>query len=109
MMQDLELQDLEQTIRERAYQLWIDGGYRDGEADSHWLAAQREVLSGALGEIGRVSKEVSPAVRKPKKSAAGKKRRPDVPPSQARASSDSKSVSWRHSHFGLHDFPLRVG
>ena len=49
------MQDLEQTIRERAYHLWVEGGRRDGAADAHWLAAQREILGASLGEIGRVS------------------------------------------------------
>jgi len=38
-------QDLEHTIRERAYQLWVADGCRDGESDRHWLAAEREVLA----------------------------------------------------------------
>ena len=48
------MRDLEQTIRERAYHIWIDGRCRDGHADAHWLAAQREILSAALSEFGRV-------------------------------------------------------
>jgi|SoiMethySBSTD1v2_1073268.scaffolds.fasta_scaffold2471275_1 hypothetical protein len=35
----------EAQIRERAYQLWMAGGCRDGEAESHWLAAERDVLA----------------------------------------------------------------
>jgi hypothetical protein len=33
------MQDLEQSIRERAYHLWIADGCRDGRADTHtgWL------------------------------------------------------------------------
>ena len=46
----------EQAIRERAYQLWIESGCQDGEADAHWLAAQREVISVSLGELGRVAR-----------------------------------------------------
>ena len=38
-------QDLEHTIRERAYQLWVADGCRDGDSDRHWLAAEREVLA----------------------------------------------------------------
>jgi len=38
-------QDLSGRIRERAYEIWIAGGYRDGEAEQHWLAAEREILS----------------------------------------------------------------
>jgi hypothetical protein len=38
-------QDLEQRIRERAYHLWVADGCRDGEAERHWLAAERDVLA----------------------------------------------------------------
>jgi DUF2934 family protein len=38
-------EDLERTIRERAYHLWVAEGCRDGESDRHWLAAEREVLA----------------------------------------------------------------
>ena len=49
------MQDLEQAIRERAYQFWSEGGHQEGHAESHWLAAQREVLGASLGELGRVN------------------------------------------------------
>jgi hypothetical protein len=45
---EIEMQDLEQTIRERAYQLWTEGGYQEGLAEAHWLEAQREILSEPL-------------------------------------------------------------
>jgi hypothetical protein len=48
------MQDLEQAIRERAYDLWIADGCRDGFADRHWLVAQREVLASSLAAIARV-------------------------------------------------------
>ena len=38
-------QDIEQRICERAYHLWVADGCRDGEADSHWLTAERDVLA----------------------------------------------------------------
>jgi hypothetical protein len=38
--------DLSERIRGRAYEIWIASGYRDGEADQHWLAAEQEILSG---------------------------------------------------------------
>jgi hypothetical protein len=41
----LMLQDLEQTIRERAYHLWVADGCRDGEPERHWLAAERDILA----------------------------------------------------------------
>ena len=40
--------DLSDRIRERAYEIWIESGYRDGEAEQHWLAAEQEVLSALL-------------------------------------------------------------
>ena len=64
------MQDLEQAIRERAYHLWVESGCEDGNADAHWLVAQREILSESLGEMGRV------AVGEPVKSAKPKAKRP---------------------------------
>ena len=62
----MAMQDLEQAIRERAYHLWIESGHEDGNADAHWLVAQREILSSSFGEM-------EPA--KPKKVRAPRKRR----------------------------------
>ena len=68
--------DMEHVIRERAYQLWIEGGRQDGQADNYWLAAQREVLSASLGEIGRVIASNAVQVSaKPKKARASRKKR----------------------------------
>ena len=44
-------QDLEATIRERAYQLWVADGCRDGEPEQHWLAAEREVLAAFAASV----------------------------------------------------------
>jgi|EndMetStandDraft_9_1072997.scaffolds.fasta_scaffold05618_6 hypothetical protein len=49
------MQDIEQAIRERAYDLWISDGRQDGRAEAHWLAAQREVLASSLENLGSVS------------------------------------------------------
>ena len=38
-------QHLSGRIRERAYEIWIASGYRDGEAEQHWLTAEQEILS----------------------------------------------------------------
>ncbi len=38
-------QTLEHRIRQRAYEIWHALGQADGQADEHWLAAEREVLS----------------------------------------------------------------
>ena len=40
----LRERDLSDRIRERAYEMWIASG-RDGEAEQHWLTAEREILS----------------------------------------------------------------
>jgi hypothetical protein len=44
MEQELQ-QDLSDRIRERAYEIWATSGCSDGEAEEHWLAAEREILS----------------------------------------------------------------
>jgi Protein of unknown function (DUF2934) len=40
--------DLSDRTRERAYEIWIASGYHDGEAEQHWLAAEKEILSAQL-------------------------------------------------------------
>jgi hypothetical protein len=71
------MQDLEQAIRERAYQIWVDSGHEHGNAGAHWLAAQREVLSASLEQIGRVvvASDIREMPTKPKKSKATRKRK----------------------------------
>ena len=57
--------NLENRIRERAYEIWIQHGCVDGHARQHWLAAEREVLaaSGAVlaGKPNPNKKPRSPA------------------------------------------------
>lgn len=67
--------DLEQSIRERAYQLWIEGGHQEGHADTHWLAAQREIVGASLAELGRVTVSETPPLAAAKAKASRKKRR----------------------------------
>jgi hypothetical protein len=43
--------NLSDRIRERAYEIWLSGGCRDGEADQHWLAAERQLLAEASVEV----------------------------------------------------------
>jgi hypothetical protein len=38
-------QNLENRIRERAYEIWTAHGCIHGQADQHWLAAEREILT----------------------------------------------------------------
>lgn len=61
--------DLEQAIRERAYHLWMADGCLDGNADAHWLSAQREVLATSLGTLARVTVDTQVAPSAKKKSA----------------------------------------
>jgi hypothetical protein len=60
------MHDLVQVIRERAYHLWIESGRRDGNAESHWLAAQRQVLAESLSTIARVTDAEPSKARKAK-------------------------------------------
>jgi hypothetical protein len=36
---------LTHRIRERAYEIWAASGCPNGEADLHWLTAEREILT----------------------------------------------------------------
>ena len=75
---EMVMQDLEQSIRERAYHLWMESGCPVGNAEAHWLAAQREVLSASVSAFVRVpeaeqSASLQPAsVKKPTKSRKAK-------------------------------------
>ena len=61
------MQDLEQAIRERAYHLWTANGRQEGNAEAHWLTAQREILASSLGTLGNVSS--TPRTPTPRKAA----------------------------------------
>ena len=51
---------LQNRIRERAYQLWNARGRVHGQAEQHWLAAEREILAQVMPQ-SRVSEPVMPA------------------------------------------------
>jgi len=63
-------QNLENRIRERAYGIWTAHGCMHGQADQHWLAAEREVLAASTAVLAGKSN--------PKKSAGSKTARLDV-------------------------------
>jgi Protein of unknown function (DUF2934) len=65
------MQDIDKTIRERAYHLWLESGCPEGNADGHWLAAQREILSASLSELGHVTSKAA----KPKSARAPRKKK----------------------------------
>jgi hypothetical protein len=46
-------QSLENRIRERAYEIWTANGCVEGQADQHWLAAEREILAAATIPLAR--------------------------------------------------------
>jgi hypothetical protein len=37
--------ELQERIRERAYEIWNTSGRTHGKAGEHWLAAEREILA----------------------------------------------------------------
>ena len=46
---------LENRIRERAYEIWAAHGYVHGQADQHWLVAEREILAASTAALARQS------------------------------------------------------
>ena len=55
-------QSLERRIRERAYEIWTANGRVHGQADQHWLAAEREIL--ATSAIGLARKRAPQTKRR---------------------------------------------
>jgi hypothetical protein len=43
--------NLETLIRERAYEIWTSRGCVHGQADQHWLAAEREILTASTAAL----------------------------------------------------------
>ena len=66
--------DLERAIRECAYQLWIESGRLHGNAEAHWLAAQREILSASFGSLGRAT-ATAKKKQSPRNTSASRKKR----------------------------------
>jgi hypothetical protein len=44
---------LKKRISERAYEIWAAHGRVDGQADQHWLAAEREILAVSAAALPR--------------------------------------------------------
>ena len=61
-------QSLEKRIRERAYEIWAAHGYVHGQADQHWLAAERDVLAASTAALAG-----KPAPKKKRRSPARSK------------------------------------
>ena len=59
--------NLEESIRERAYHLWLSDGRPEGQADIYWLSAQRELLTASVETIAAASKvDTAKPARKPR-------------------------------------------
>ncbi|MBA1156461.1 DUF2934 domain-containing protein [Microvirga mediterraneensis] len=52
---------IEERIRERAYELWMRHGSIHGRADEYWYQAEREVLGGGSGTEGMKAPIIDPA------------------------------------------------
>jgi hypothetical protein len=39
------IENIEDEVRQRAYELWEESGREDGRAQEHWLQAEAEVLA----------------------------------------------------------------
>jgi Protein of unknown function (DUF2934) len=51
------LRSLENRIRERAYEVWTAHGCIHGQADQHWLAAEREILTESTATLAGVQQK----------------------------------------------------
>jgi Protein of unknown function (DUF2934) len=60
-------QSLENRIRERAYEMWTAHGCVHGQAEQHWLAAEREVLATSMAVLAG-----KPTPKKPRSSPGSK-------------------------------------
>jgi len=65
--------NLEETIRERAYHLWIADGQPEGQADVYWLNAQREILTLSLASTGSEPDAASVATKPARKAKVARK------------------------------------
>jgi Protein of unknown function (DUF2934) len=61
-------QSLENRIRQRAYEIWTANGCAHGQADQHWLAAEREILATSTPALAR-----EPAPKKRRRSSVRSK------------------------------------
>ena len=62
--------ELQERIRERAYEIWNTSGRMHGQADLHWLTAEREILAEMTDRAG-----LKPAPASTTKPAPARQRR----------------------------------
>ncbi len=65
------MSDLEQQIRDRAYDIWTLSGRVEGCANDHWLEAERLVMMERLSAAPPYGKRVT--ARRPKSASNGKR------------------------------------
>jgi hypothetical protein len=63
-------QSLENRIRDRAYKIWAAHGCVHGQADQHWLAAEREILATSATAPAREPAHKRPAAPPARSKAA---------------------------------------
>jgi hypothetical protein len=56
--------NLENRIRERAYEIWTAHGCVEGQADHHWLTAEREILATPPAPTPAARKRVPPTKKR---------------------------------------------
>jgi hypothetical protein len=61
---------LQQRIRERAYDIWSASGREHGQAEQHWLRAERQLLSEMAAQLS-----TTPSLAEQKKASAARQRR----------------------------------
>jgi Protein of unknown function (DUF2934) len=85
--------ELSERIRERAYEMWLANGCREGGAEQDWLFAEREVLSArTLGNSPVVAEIVADSLTtKYRKSGLVCEEGPQVHPTR-RAKRDKKAA-----------------
>jgi Protein of unknown function (DUF2934) len=57
-------QSLEDRIRERAYEIWTANGRVHGQADQHWVAAEREILAAKTVADSSIPQKKPPGLKR---------------------------------------------
>ncbi len=55
-------QNLSDRIRERAYEIWVACGSPEGEAEQHWLTAEKEILATLAPAVSNATRRTARAV-----------------------------------------------
>jgi hypothetical protein len=58
-------QNLVDRIRQRAYDIWVAEGCREGAADNNWLAAEREILNSAMAAVVASQPQTAKKAKRP--------------------------------------------